>query len=276
MSSTLNIVGAGRLARTLGRLWTDRGALEVRGVMSRNPDHAQAAVTFIGAGSVIRDAAEFGPADLWLIATTDGQIAANCGRLAGTGKLAKGSVVFHCSGALTSRELASAAQCGAAVASLHPLASFAEPDRMLERFAGTFCGIEGEARAREVLVPAFAAIGGIVIDVDAESKILYHAGAVFASNYLVAVLESGLQAFELAGIPRATALAMMERLSKGTLDNVFSVGPLEALTGPVARGDTELVKRQHAALAQRSAPLGELYRQLALAAAKLAGRQIDL
>lgn len=276
MTGTLNIIGGGRLGRTLARLWSDSRVLEVQSVMSRKLENAQTAISFIGAGRAIHSVAEFPPADLWLIATGDDQIAAHCDLLAGAGKLTADSIVFHCSGALSSTELASAARCGAAVASVHPLASFAEPDKMLTRFAGTFCGIEGDARALEFLGSAFTAIGGRVVAVTTESKIVYHAGAVFASNYLVAALESSLQVFEHAGIPRETALAMIEPLAKGVLDNVFNVGTARALTGPVARGDTALVKKQYAALLARSAPLGELYRQLALAAARLAGREIDL
>jgi predicted short-subunit dehydrogenase-like oxidoreductase (DUF2520 family) len=172
--------------------------------------------------------------------------------------------------------LAAATIRGASVASAHPVASFADPEAMLTRFAGTFCCCEGDAQALKAIDAAFSGIGARVLVIDAASKIVYHAGAVFASNYLVTLLDAALQAFAAAGLPRAAALELMQPLVQGSVDNVFALGTARALTGPVARGDTGLVKRQHAELAARDPALGELYRQLALATARLAGRELEI
>jgi predicted short-subunit dehydrogenase-like oxidoreductase (DUF2520 family) len=276
LSSTLNIVGCGKLGRTLGRLWADRRIFSVQDIVNRSRASAQNAVAFVGAGTAVEADASLRPAAIWMIAAPDAQIAECYRRIAATGKLKPGSIVFHCSGALSSSELQAAADCGASVASVHPVASFADPPGMLTRFDGTWCCIEGETHAQEVLAGAFTGIGAKILRIDAASKIVYHAGAVFASNYLVALLEVALQAFAASGIPRDTALELMRPLVQGSVDNVFNLGTAGALTGPVARGDFALVKRQHAALAARDPAMAELYRQLALAAAKLAGRQLEI
>jgi predicted short-subunit dehydrogenase-like oxidoreductase (DUF2520 family) len=276
LSGTLNILGCGKLGRTLGRLWSDGQIFSVQDIVNRSYASAQQAVAFVGAGKAVEADASLRPATAWMIAAPDAQIAECCRRIAATGKLEPGSIVFHCSGALSSSELRAAADCGALVASVHPVASFADPSAMLARFDRTWCCIEGEMRAQDVLAGAFTGIGAKILRIDAASKIVYHAGAVFASNYLVALLEVALQAFAASGIPRATALDLMRPLAEGSVANVFNMGTEAALTGPVARGDIALVKRQHAALAARDPAMAELYRQLALVAAKLAGRQLDI
>jgi predicted short-subunit dehydrogenase-like oxidoreductase (DUF2520 family) len=276
LSDSLNIVGCGKVGRTLGRLWADRRLFSVQDVANRSAASAESAVAFIGAGHAVEPGAGLRAADVWMIGAADDQIAACCERIAATGLLHAATVVFHCSGALSSAELNAAAQCGAATASVHPVASFAEPQQMLTRFDGTYCCIEGSAHAQKVLNDAFTGVGARMLYIDAASKIVYHAGAVFASNYLVTLLDVALQVFVDSGLPRAAALELMRPLVQGSVDNVFSMGAASALTGPVARGDMALVQQQHAALAALDPALAGLYRELALAAAKLAGRQFEI
>jgi predicted short-subunit dehydrogenase-like oxidoreductase (DUF2520 family) len=147
---------------------------------------------------------------------------------------------------------------------------------MVARFAGTCCSVEGDARARAILRAAFDAIGGRVLQIDAASKIIYHAGAVFASNYLVALIEVAIQACSEAGIPRIAAMELLQPLVEGSVENVFKLGTAKALTGPIARGDDDLVKKQFAALAEWDPEIAELYRQLGLVTAKLAGRTLNI
>jgi predicted short-subunit dehydrogenase-like oxidoreductase (DUF2520 family) len=273
LGNTLNIIGCGRVGRTLARLWTDARTLTVADVLNRSPGSAADAVDFIGGGHAVDTLAQMQPAGTWLIGTGDGEIRESSERLAASGRLRRGDVVFHCSGALGSGELAAAANCGALVASAHPVASFADPREMLPRFAGSACCIEGEGAARERLDALFRAIGAKVIAIDGASKLLYHAGAVFASNYLVALMETALRCYAESGIPRETALALMQPLAMGSAANVFSLGTAAALTGPIARGDFDLVRAQYAALAAWDPATAELYKSLGVAAAQLAGRK---
>jgi predicted short-subunit dehydrogenase-like oxidoreductase (DUF2520 family) len=276
LGKNINIVGCGKVGRTLAKLWAQRGLFEIQDIVNRTVPSAAAAAAFIGAGKAVESAAAMRPATVWMIGTADAAIAQACGQIVESGCLRSGDIVFHCSGALSSAALAAAASRGAEVASVHPAASFADPGIMLTRFAGTVCCCEGDAQALRVLEAAFSNIGARTLAIDAVSKIIYHAGAVFASNYLVTVLDAALQAFVAAGLPRVAALDLMQALVRGSVDNVFALGPAQALTGPLARGEIDLVKRQHAELAARDPALGGLYRQLALATARLAGRELDI
>lgn len=270
---TLNIIGAGRLGRTLARLWSARRAFSIQDVLSGTPHGARSAVSFIGGGRAADWLTDMRPADVWMLTPPDGKIVHSCEALAGSGLLRGGDIVFHCSGTLTSAELAPARAAGAQAASVHPLKTFADPEAAARSFAGTYCGAEGDRDALAVLQPAFEAIGARVCAIDPRFKAVYHAASVMVCNYLVALLESGLLSYEKSGLDRATALRVMEPLVRDTLDNVFRLGTTQALTGPIARGDHDVVASHIDALAAWDPRLAEIYRVLGVVALELARAQ---
>ena len=271
--ATLNIIGGGRVGRTLGRLWHEHGVFAIQDVLDRTPEGARAAITFVGAGRAAVAIENLRPADGWMLTLPDAQIAAGCEALVAAGLLRPGAVVFHCSGSLSSSELAAAAAAGAAIASIHPLKSFADPGAATAAFAGTWCAAEGDRAALELLRPAFERIGARVSEIAPEQKTLYHAASVIACNYLVALMEAGSRCYERTGLDREVAFAMMEPLARETLDNVFRLGTVRALTGPIARGDDAVVAGHLTALGAWDAGVGELYRRLGAVALELAREQ---
>lgn len=272
MASTLNLVGAGHVGKVMGRLLSASGAHVVQDVLTRSPASARAALGFIGAGRACADLTALRPADVWLLAVNDDQIAPMAAALAQAHDV-RGAVVFHCSGAKASAELQALADQGALVASVHPIRSFADPDAVARDFAGTFCGIEGEAEALARLAPAFEAIGARLVPIDAAAKTVYHAAAVFASNYLTTVLDAALRAWQAAGVPEAIARELARPLASETMANVFRLGPAAALSGPVARGDHATVARQQQALLEWDEATGRLYEALVPLTADLARRK---
>lgn len=272
MAPLLNIIGAGHVGRALGRLFAASGEFDIGAVLTRSAGSAAEAIAFIGAGQAAGDMAQLGPADAWMLAVPDDQIATVCAQLAAAVPLA-GALVFHCSGAKSSQELEAAASAGALTASAHPIRSFADPGAVAGSFGGTWCGVEGAPGAIAMLEPALLAIGARVALIDASAKTVYHAAAVFASNYLVTVIDTALRAYQAAGIPEAAARELARPLATETLANVFRLGPETALSGPIARGDMATVTRQQAAVSAWDADAGKLYEALAAATVQLAGRR---
>ncbi|MFA9215485.1 MAG: Rossmann-like and DUF2520 domain-containing protein [Sphingomonadaceae bacterium] len=269
---TLNLIGAGHVGRTLGRLLSSAGIFQLQDVLTRSEASAQQAVDFIGAGRAVSQYAELRPADVYLLAVGDDQIVPAALALAQALPLA-GAVVCHCSGALASSQMAAASAAGAHVASVHPIRSFADPAAVVASFAGTFCGVEGAPAALELLLPALTAIGAQPVTIDASAKTVYHAAAVFASNYLVTVLDAALRAYQAAGIPEPVARQMAQPLATESLANVFRLGAASALSGPVARGDMATVSRQQQAVAQWDGATGRLYEALVAPTQELAKRK---
>jgi predicted short-subunit dehydrogenase-like oxidoreductase (DUF2520 family) len=272
MAPVLNIVGGGKVGRALGRRFASSGAVRVQDVATRSLASAQDAVGFIGAGHAVAHLRDMRAADIWMLAVGDDQIETAAAGLAEQADL-RGAVVFHCSGARASDALAALTAAGAASASVHPIRSFADPAQVAADFGGTFCGVEGEVRALALLEPVFAAIGARTVAIDAAAKTVYHAASVFASNYLVTVLDAALRAYQAAGIPEPVARALAAPLAGESMANVFRLGAGAALTGPIARGDMETVARQQAALDAWDGPSGDLYRALAAATTALAARR---
>jgi len=266
---TLNIIGCGAVGKTLGRLFQAAAVFEVGDILNRSLASGQHAAAFIGAGRPVSGYADMRPAAFFLIAAADNFIADCAAELASSGLVGPETVVWHLSGALPSSVLAPVAGRGAAVASVHPVKSFADPLASVESFQGTWCGMEGDAAALVLLGDAFSAIGARLFTVEARFKTLYHTGAVLVCNYLTALMEAGVRAYGKGGLPRETALSVMEPLVRGTVDNIFRVGTAQALTGPIARGDHAVVSAQLDAVDAWDGDIALIYRALGKVAVEL-------
>ncbi|MEN3353163.1 MAG: hypothetical protein V7640_1321 [Betaproteobacteria bacterium] len=270
---TLNVIGAGRVGRTLASLWAEKHTFAVQDLVDRTIEGARSAVAFIGDGEPAGDVAGMRAADVWMLTTPDRHIAPCSKKLAASGLLRSGDIVFHCSGSMSSAELTAATSAGASTASVHPLKTFADPRVAVRTFAGTYCASEGEPGALEVLNPAFERIGGRVSEIDPRFKTIYHAASVMVCNYLTTLMEAGLRCYETAGISRDIASPMIEPIVRETIDNIFELGPAHALTGPIARGDDVVVERHLEALTAWDAPTAAIYRDLGRIALELARAQ---
>jgi predicted short-subunit dehydrogenase-like oxidoreductase (DUF2520 family) len=271
----LNIIGCGRAARTLARLWAGNGRCAIGDVLTRSPASAQEAVDFIGQGCAVAGFGDMRPAALWMLGVPDRDIAAAAVALAVSGRVRPGDGVFHLSGFTPSAVLGPLQDVGARIGSVHPVMSFADPALAAGRFDGTPCGIEGEVTLSAELAALFAAIGAECFAMDGSKKPLYHAGSVFASNFLVVILDVARKAYVDSGVPPDIADRMLAAIAGGALENVVALGARDALTGPAARGDREVVALQHAAVAEWDAGSGQAYAALTELAFRLAAERPD-
>lgn len=265
---TLNLLGCGRVGKALGRLWHTQQVLQVQDVLTTSVASAETAVAFIGAGRAVAALVAMRPADIWLLAVPDRQIAACAEALAQLGLTP--ATAFHASGALGAAELAPLGAQGWQIASAHCILSFATPEAAARQFPGTPCGIEGDASADAQLRPLFDAIGARCFTVAADKKVLYHAAAVFGTNFLPVLQALAEELWRDSGMPPELLPALRASLLRNAVDNVLALGPAAALTGPAARGDTALVARQAWAVTQWNAEAGAAYRALSELATRLA------
>lgn len=268
---TLNLVGAGRVGQTLAHLWNTAGVFEVQDVLTTSRASAEAACEFIGAGRAVESMALLRPADVWMLAVQDARIAEVAQALASgigspcsppdeirgnglprtpaatdpadSGILAR-PIAFHCSGAQSSTLLAALAALGWHTASAHPILSFASAATAITQFNGTPCALEGDAAATPLLAKAFTAIGGQCFAVSADNKLLYHAAAVFATNFLPVLESLAEDAWVASGVPEALLPGLRASLMANAVANITRLGPAGALTGPAAREDTAAIARQ--------------------------------
>jgi predicted short-subunit dehydrogenase-like oxidoreductase (DUF2520 family) len=201
-------------------------------------------------------------AKLVLLTVPDERIKGVCDAMAAEGAFASGSIVAHCCGALGSDVLFSARTCGCSIGSMHPLATFPSVQAAVKKLAGTYCFIEGDRPAVAVLGRLARAIGGKPVEIAPQAKPLHHAAAVVACNYVASLLDAAVTLCQRAGTDRRRAWAALEPLVRATLENVSSLGPEKALTGPIARGDAATIAGHLRALGGVEAELKELYRSL--------------
>jgi predicted short-subunit dehydrogenase-like oxidoreductase (DUF2520 family) len=258
------IVGCGTVGTAIGKLLRDVD-YRVSGVATSNLETARRAAGVTGSErfsdcpwEVTRGA------DVVFITTPDDLIESTCMSISEHRGFDKNAVVIHCSGALSSDILSSARDCGAEVANLHPIQSFASVDQAVSLLPGSFCTIEGDSSALPIVRQMVEDIGGILLEITAEKKMLYHAAAVAASNYLVTLIHLALELNEAAGLATDTSFNALLPLIRGTLSNIGAKGIPAALTGPIARGDVATVSAHLKAIEKDAPELLQLYRCLGL------------
>ena len=258
----LSIIGCGNVAKTMAFLWHHSESVEIIDVVNRSQASAAESVAFIGAGKPMHSLAELRAADIFIIGCGDDHIESCLDELLAQNSVTATSIVFHFSGAKSSSALYKAKAIGAKCASLHPVKSFAKAELAINTFADTYCGLEGDEAACNVIEKLVEDIGGNCFQVDSNKKLTYHAASVFSCNYLVALQELSIRAFEHSGIERELAMKILEPIVKETTNNIFELGTANALTGPIARGDFKLVDAQFAAVKEWDKDAADTYRLL--------------
>jgi len=240
------VVGAGRVGTAVAVLLARRGH-EVVAVSGRSETEARVRSWLPGVPFVpAPEAAALG--EVVFLAVPDDALGTIVSVLGAAGTVASGAWAVHLSGAAGLDVLTPLTRGGARRLAIHPLQTFPRVEAAIEALPGCRIavtaddeeGVEvGERLARDV--------GGVPFRLRDERRALYHAAAVFASNYLVATSAVAERLFAIAGVP--DPLGAMAPLQEATLTNVTKLGPEAALTGPAVRGDATTVERNLSALA---------------------------
>ena len=126
--------------------------------------------------------------------------------------------------------------------SVHPLQTFTRA-RGPEQLDGAWAAVTGEtAEAARAGTRLAELLGLRPFELADSARTLYHAGAVFASNYVVTLQRAASLLFESAGAPPEA----LEPLMRRTIENGFE------LTGPISRGDWATVEAHRAAIHERA------------------------
>jgi predicted short-subunit dehydrogenase-like oxidoreductase (DUF2520 family) len=261
---TIAIVGAGHLADVLA-VALHEARYTIDSVITRagraSMIRARALAKRVGSRAALFGAAPVSADIVWLC-VPDSAISGVAKSLAKSGDW-KGKIVLHSSGALTSDELDPMRQQGAAVASIHPLMTFVKGST--PSLTGVAFAIEGDAAAERMVRRIVKDLGGEVFSISKEDKPAYHAWGMFASPLLTALLATTERVAAAAGVPAMAAKRRMLPILTQTIANYVAVGAAGAFSGPIVRGDVEVVARHLRAL--RTVPEArDVYMALARAA----------
>jgi predicted short-subunit dehydrogenase-like oxidoreductase (DUF2520 family) len=261
------IVGAGTVGTAVAVRWL-RAGHTITAVAGRDATRERAARWLPGV-AVLPLADATAGAEVVVIGVPDDALPAVVGAIAGHTDPA--SWVVHLSGA---RGLDVFDGVDARPLALHPLQTFADVGGAIDALPGAAIAVtarddEGTARGESLAHD----LGGRPFRLADEDRPAYHAAAVFASNYLVAVSGVALELFAAVGVPDAAAA--MHPLQAATLDNVHRLGPQQALTGPAVRGDAGTIARNLEAVAAAAPRLVPAYVALCRTAMDVAGGRLS-
>ena len=269
---TMNIIGAGRLGKTVGRLFQKTGLIQIQQIKNTQHKSALDACQFIHAGAAVTHWSEIKPADIWLLSCPDDTISEALGELLTNELIEPNNVVMHCSGALAS-QLLKPQSASYYVCSIHPVHSFVNPENSYQHFNGTQCAYEGDASALTIMLPLFEKIGAQLFEIDSDNKTLYHTATVLACNALVGLLDASLECLNAAGVAPEQAAQLLSPIVHQTVDNVLQNNPTDALTGPLVRGDIDIITNQLAATEALNTGISDIYTSLSLRLLTLAAQK---
>jgi len=269
---SLAIVGAGRAGSALAIAAHEAGYV-VAAVASRRGEVARLLADTVGAEAVATPLAAAASADLTLLAVPDNAITSVAATIAASGIALHGRGIVHLGARFGPGVIASLRTTGAEVGVLHPLQALAGPGSasLLE---GASFRIDATGGLRPRLLAFVAALGARPLEIDPSQAPLYHAAAVLAGNAPLALLAEATRLLEAAGVSRADAHEALAALLEGAARNARRAGAAAALTGPVARGDSDAITAHLEVLAAHP-EARDLYLHLTRAMESLVGDPTD-
>ena len=258
---TIGFVGAGVLGSGLALALSAAG-WRVHAIASRTSSSAERAANLIDGCAAMGSAQQVAEAcDLVFITTPDSVIA----EVSRSVNWRQGHGVVHCCGAASTELLDAAVTAGAAVGAMHPFQTFAAidgPEQAAERLNGVTFAIAATEWLAEFMPNLATSLGGRGIEIPGGMRPLYHASAVLSCGYLSTLLDAAVGLWTSMGFTEEDGVRATAPLARATIEAIEKVGPANAVTGPVVRGDAETIAAHLEVLSQHAAHLLPLYRQL--------------
>lgn len=254
----IGFIGAGKVGSAFGRYLYEKG-FEIAGYFSRTEDSAREAAEFTNSNVLsIKKLVE--ESNYIFITTPDGVISEIWENLKKFN--IKGKKIFHMSGCLSSDAFNGSRDLGVDSYSLHPLYPFTDKN-CYEKLNKVIFSLEGEniEDIKEFLERAELKY----FLLNKKDKAKYHAAAVFASNYLVALSRIAKSMLLDCGINEEFIIDAIYPLMEGALLNIKEKGIEDALTGPIVRGDYKTINMHLESLREYK----DIYKKLGLVALEI-------
>ena len=241
----LALVGAGRVGTAVAMLLKGRGH-RVVAVASRSAESSQAASARLNAP--VMEPGELPECDVVLLGVPDHALA---GVAATLDPGSRERVLIHHAGSVGIEPLRDV-KGAAALCALHPVQACPDVETAVARLPGSAWGVtctEGSRDWAHRLVSD--ELRGEPFDVAEEDRALWHAAAVTTSNGIAALMATGEALLAAIGIDAPQRV--LGPIAAGTVTNAREVGGgAIALTGPVVRNETDVIRRHLAAVRDRA------------------------
>lgn len=182
--------------------------------------------------------------------------------------------MFHTSGVETTDLLKPIALKGAETFSFHPIFSFAST-KIEYSFKDIYIGIESDSRQALSFAKGMCKnLQCNFVIIPKKLKPIYHAYCVLISNYLTVLLNLFDKSFFNESKQRA--VKVFQGLIESTMFNNLILGTEKALTGPIIRGDVNVIEKNLSAIKQNMPKLKSIYSNLGMLALELAKQNKSL
>lgn len=240
----IGFIGAGKAGCSLGKYFSGKAAqadIQVSGYYSLMKEEASWAAAFTN--SMCFDSVEevITASDTIILSTPDGAIK-KVWETVGKDNI-EGKVFCHLSGSLSSDVFSGIDGCGAHPISIHPLFAFSDKESVYTQLKDVRFTLEGDSYAVSLWKEIFGKLENDVIEIFKDVKPKYHAAASILSNHVVAVLNAGYHLLTECGFSEEEARRFTKILVTNNVEHVIENGCVEALTGPIERGDVATVKK---------------------------------
>ncbi|OEF99875.1 hypothetical protein BHF71_01500 [Vulcanibacillus modesticaldus] len=266
----IGFIGAGKVGTAMGIYLQNK--VEVTGYYSRSYSSASKAARYTESKGYKNLESLVHEADMIAITTPDDIIKRVADDLLNITMSWEGKIVLHMSGAHSSDVLSLLAEKGATILSLHPMLSFSEPFKAARDLSFASFTIEGRGNLLEKVKHLLDGIGNHWIEIPTQDKVLYHTAAVIVSNYLVTLIDTGVQMLISTGFTKEDATKLLTPLIKKTMETILEKGAEKALTGPISRGDLGTLKMHLNNLENRNKSWLDSYKVLGVQTIDLALR----
>src|ERR1035438_2151310 len=238
----LIIIGAGKISNSLSPALIDAG-YKIKSIISSKIKKAEELAVKLH----IKDYSDTLESlkikkGIFILAVPDNQIRITAEKISKLKMDFPNSLIIHLSGSNDISLLNRVALKKAHTASFHVMQTF--PSRRRRDIKKSFSAIETKSKeASDYLVNLSKDLKLNPFLIDSRSKVIYHLAAVFASNFINAVLFQGQQLFEILGLNGYSFNDIFAPLYSSTIKNIKKTSPAAALSGPIERGDLDTIKK---------------------------------
>lgn len=264
------IVGAGRVGTLFAKFLSDVLGHKIIAVISRSDDSLDRFTKKFKVDIASKSLLDLpSNTEVIFITTPDSVVKDVADKISSLeGLFFKNLTVYHASGVLTSDILSSLHSLGAEVGSLHPVYSVSHFDYSVDELKKIKFTLEGSKRIYDITKWIFYNFSENIFYIEKSQKILYHIACVFASNYLVSLLNAVDEILKKANLDFDHRFLL--QLIEISLKNANELGAVNALTGPIERGDLETVRLHLDELKDKFPEILPLYSSLAIETVRVA------
>lgn len=236
----VGIIGAGKVGTSLGLHLFKKGDLSLTGFYSKSLDSARYSARLTKSHSYDSLDDLVANNQILIITTPDDSIKNIWSELQKFN--IEGKIVCHCSGSLSSSIFFDCTAKKVHCCSFHPMLAISSKEEAYKTLGGAFFTLEGDVEALDVICRELDVHGNPYKVINSKDKRKYHLATVFISNLVVGLADISINLMKDYDFTEDEALQALSNLGKKNLDNIFSIGTKNSLTGPIERNDLATIR----------------------------------